>query len=228
MQSFLQAVLDHLPKPPEPEPATPAPAAAAAPADGDAAAGDAAAMETEDGAAPAAAGAPAPAARAPEANGNAPAAPAMDPVRAERLTRLRGILSGATPAGLTLEFLYHNNHADLQVGRARGPWGLVRGGEAGAPPPWRLPQSGRRTRGGFAWALHVRPPGTNPARPSPPSPPSPPPGPQEPQGLRRRARQRAALRDDPRQRARARGWVLRGAAATRRGRRLAARPPAPA
>jgi hypothetical protein len=129
MQSFLQSVLDRLPKPPEPEPATPAAAAAAAPAaDGDAAA----AMDTED--APAAAAA-APAAA--EANGNAPApaapaAPAMDPVKAERLTRLRGILAGTTPIGLTLEFLYHNNPADLQVrpwgGAGRGGWGCTRRG----------------------------------------------------------------------------------------------------
>jgi hypothetical protein len=99
MQSFLQAVLDRLPKPPEP--ATPAPVAAAAPADG-------AAMDT-DGAADAAA----------DANGGAPpeaAAPSVDPAKAERLARLLGILAGTTPIGLTLEFLYHNNHADLQVG----------------------------------------------------------------------------------------------------------------
>lgn len=107
MQSFLQAVLDRLPKTPEPAaPATPAPAAAAAPADG-------AAMDTDGAAAapPAADGAAADA---------APAAPAMDPVKAERLARLRSILAGTTPIGLTLEFLYHNNHADLQVGGDEG------------------------------------------------------------------------------------------------------------
>jgi hypothetical protein len=54
-----------------------------------------------------------------DANGGAPpeaAAPSVDPAKAERLARLLGILAGTTPIGLTLEFLYHNNHADLQVG----------------------------------------------------------------------------------------------------------------
>jgi len=108
MQSFLQAVLERLPTPPEPaEPATPAPAAAAAAdANGDAAmdtdAAPVAAAEANGGAAPAA----------------APDAPAMEPEKAEKLTRLRNILTGTTPIGLTLEFLYHHNHADLQV---RGP-----------------------------------------------------------------------------------------------------------
>ncbi|GBF90265.1 26S proteasome non-ATPase regulatory subunit 1-like [Raphidocelis subcapitata] len=96
MQSFLTEVLERLPKLPEPAPpATPA----AAPADGDA-------MDA-DGAA-----APAPPAAA-EANGGAH--PAMPPAKAERVSRLRAILAGTTPIGLTLEFLYHNNKADLQV-----------------------------------------------------------------------------------------------------------------
>ncbi|KAI8467935.1 MAG: 26S proteasome regulatory subunit [Monoraphidium minutum] len=99
MQSFLQAVLDRLPKPPEPAPA-------AAPADGAAAPADGAAMDTDGLAVPEANGGPAPA---------APVAPQMEAGKAERLGRLRGILGGATPIGLTLEFLYHNNHADLQV-----------------------------------------------------------------------------------------------------------------
>jgi 26S proteasome regulatory subunit N2 len=102
MQSFLVNVLDDLPKPPEPpEPATPAPAAApAAAADGDAA------MDTDaaDGAA-----------AAPAAPAALPEQPEMEPEKAERLTRLRAILTGTVPIGLTLEFLYHNNHADLQV-----------------------------------------------------------------------------------------------------------------
>jgi len=110
MQSFLQQVQDNLPKPPTPAEAPAAadgaaPAAAAAAAD----AGEAAAMDT-DAAPPAAA----------EANGAVPAAEAVageevpEALR-EPLTKLRDILSGKTPIGLTLEFLYHNNHSDLQI-----------------------------------------------------------------------------------------------------------------
>jgi 26S proteasome regulatory subunit N2 len=65
-------------------------------------------MDT-DAAAPAAA----------EANGGpaaaAAAAPEMAPEMVDKLSKLRDILSGKTPIGLNLEFLYHNNKADLQV-----------------------------------------------------------------------------------------------------------------
>jgi len=43
----------------------------------------------------------------------------------DKLTKLRDILSGKTPIGLNLEFLYMHNKADLQV---RQPWGGCRGG----------------------------------------------------------------------------------------------------
>jgi 26S proteasome regulatory subunit N2 len=55
-----------------------------------------------------------------EANGGPPPAEAAageevpESLR-EPLTKLRDILSGKTPIGLALEFLYHNNNADLQI-----------------------------------------------------------------------------------------------------------------
>lgn len=108
-------VQEQLPKPPEPA-APAADAAAAQPAaDGAAAAADTAtAMDTD------AAAASAPAAAA-DANGVA-AAPEMAPEVADKLSKLRDILSGKTPIGLNLEFLYHHNKADLQVTNTGCQW----------------------------------------------------------------------------------------------------------
>jgi hypothetical protein len=39
----------------------------------------------------------------------------MSPTYAARLEKLKGILSGRTPTGLYLDFLYRHNHADLQI-----------------------------------------------------------------------------------------------------------------
>ncbi|KAF6257926.1 26S proteasome regulatory complex [Scenedesmus sp. NREL 46B-D3] len=101
-------VQEQLPKLPEPAAAAAAAAEPAAAADG----ADAAdAMDTD-------AAAPAPAAAAADANGAPPAAaaaPDMAPELVEKLSKLRDILSGKTPIGLNLEFLYHNNKADLQI-----------------------------------------------------------------------------------------------------------------
>ena len=115
----LTQVQEQLPKPPEAAaPASDGAAAAAAPAapaaaDGAAAAppGDTAtAMDTDAAVA-------APAAAAADANGNVAAAPELAPELVDKLNKLRDILNGKTPIGLNLEFLYHHNKADLQVGR---------------------------------------------------------------------------------------------------------------
>lgn len=114
LRLFQLQVQEQLPKPPEAAPpAADGPAASAA--DGTAATGDTAtAMDTD-----AAAAAPAAAA---EANGNvATAAGDLAPELVDKLTKLRDILSGKTPIGLNLEFLYHHNHADLQVGALGDP-----------------------------------------------------------------------------------------------------------
>eukprot|EP00955_Chlamydomonas_euryale_P022465 237396-Chlamydomonas_euryale.AAC.5 len=103
MQSFLHQVQQDLDKL-IPPPAAPA---AAAPSDGGgtfaapAAGGDA--MDTD---------APAPAAAV-----AAPAAPESVETAALRakLSRTKDILSGKTPIGLYMDFLYRNNHADLVV-----------------------------------------------------------------------------------------------------------------
>jgi len=50
-----------------------------------------------------------------DANGGLPPASDMAPELADKLNKLRDILSGKTPIGLYLEFLYHHNKADLQV-----------------------------------------------------------------------------------------------------------------
>ncbi|CAI5472971.1 unnamed protein product [Closterium sp. Yama58-4] len=50
-----------------------------------------------------------------EGEAAAEAAPSEEVVYAERLAKLKGILSGETPIGLTLQFLYSHNKADLGV-----------------------------------------------------------------------------------------------------------------
>ncbi|WIA09523.1 hypothetical protein OEZ85_008919 [Tetradesmus obliquus] len=110
LQSFIIKVQEQLPKLPEPPAAEP-PAAAAPAAAADGAADAADAMDT-DAAAPAAAAADANGGPAPAA---AAAVPEMAPEMVEKLSKLRDILSGKTPIGLNLEFLYHNNKADLQI-----------------------------------------------------------------------------------------------------------------
>jgi len=109
-------------------PAAPVAAAAAAPAAAApaAAAADDMAVDAAAGNGPADATAAPPAAPPVEAGaengdadngcGDAPAPPpTMPPQVAGRLARLRGILSGATPIALHLEFLYRHNAADLAV-----------------------------------------------------------------------------------------------------------------
>ncbi|CAI5480642.1 unnamed protein product [Closterium sp. Yama58-4] len=53
-----------------------------------------------------------------EGEAAAEAAPSEEVVYAERLAKLKGILSGETPIGLTLQFLYSHNKADLGVLKA--------------------------------------------------------------------------------------------------------------
>jgi 26S proteasome regulatory subunit N2 len=48
----------------------------------------------------------------------ATATPAEPDARQARAARLRAILSGKTPIGLFLEFLYHHNAADLAILKA--------------------------------------------------------------------------------------------------------------
>jgi 26S proteasome regulatory subunit N2 len=107
LQDVCEGVLAALPAAPPPA-ALAAPAPAAAPA----AAADDTAMDA-DAAAPTAAG-----------NGTTPAtaagttttpAPSLPPQVAGRLHRLRGVLSGAAPIALHLEFLYRHNASDLNV-----------------------------------------------------------------------------------------------------------------
>ena len=53
-----------------------------------------------------------------DGSGAAAARPALSPEEEQymaRHTKLKGILTGFTPIGLHLEFLYSHNHADLQV-----------------------------------------------------------------------------------------------------------------
>ncbi|CAI5947250.1 unnamed protein product [Closterium sp. NIES-64] len=53
-----------------------------------------------------------------EGEAAAEAAPSEEVVYAERLAKLKGILTGETPIGLTLQFLYSHNKADLGVLKA--------------------------------------------------------------------------------------------------------------
>lgn len=114
VQAFLgrvQAALDDTVAAAAPAPQPAAPPPAPPPAAAAAAAGDngAAAMETDG--APAAA--PAAAAAAPSAA--AAAAAAFGDAYAKRSGHMRDILSGKTPIGLCLDFLYRHNKADLQI-----------------------------------------------------------------------------------------------------------------
>ncbi|CAM6098679.1 unnamed protein product [Calypogeia fissa] len=129
-QLFLHNVRDRLPEAPvtshadEAEAsaeAMPAPAPAPPPAEADAA--DAAtaetgptAMDTSEGSAPGPSETSAPQ-EAQEMNVTAeePIVSEEQTIYAQRLARLKGILSGETPINLTLQFLYSNNRSDLLI-----------------------------------------------------------------------------------------------------------------